>query len=238
MPERDTVLRSMHDAGLAAWFGGSLMGAASLNGAAAQANSPTGRLRIASAGWDRWAPVNAAAIGTHLAGAVDILASESGRVAAQRGVGATSVVKTALTAAALGVTAYSRLLGKKIETADGVPTEDVTEPAAATPEEVRGAQRQERVTQWMIPVFTGAFAGRQFAGRRTAKAAVSAARSGRAVRRAFEAVHPRRRATRVNRAGWPGPATVGGTVLAKVRIDPPVLRLPGPALALFRAAVA
>jgi hypothetical protein len=61
MSQRDTVLRSMHDAGLAAWFGGSLMGAVSLNGAAAQANSPTDRLRIASAGWDRWAPVNAAA---------------------------------------------------------------------------------------------------------------------------------------------------------------------------------
>jgi hypothetical protein len=156
MSERDTVLRSMHDTGLAAWFGGSLMGAVGLNGAAAQASSHAERLQIASAGWDRWAPVNAAAIGTHLAGAAGILVSESGRVAAQRGVGAMSVVKTALTAAALGVTAYSRLLGKKIEKADGVPTEGITEPAAATPEDVSAAQRQQRVAQWMIPVFTGA----------------------------------------------------------------------------------
>lgn len=156
MSERDTVLRSMHDAGLAAWFGGSLMGAVGLNGAAAQASSPAERLQIASAGWDRWAPVNAAAIGTHLAGAAGILVSEWRRVAAQRGVAAMSVVKTALTAGALGATAYSRVLGKKMEKAGGVPAEGVTEPAAATPAEVRGAQRQQRVAQWMIPVFTGA----------------------------------------------------------------------------------
>jgi hypothetical protein len=149
----------------------------------------------------------------------------------------TSVVKTALTAAALAVTAYSRLLGKKIETADGVPAEGVTEPAAATPEEVRGAAAGAR-DPVDDPGLHRRVAGRQFAGRRKAKATASAARSGRAGRRAFEAVRPRRRATRVNRAGWPGPATVGGTVLAKVRIDPPVLRLPGPALALFRATVA
>lgn len=156
MSERDTILRSMHDTGLAAWFGGSLMGAVGLNGAAAQVSDPTERLQIASAGWDRWAPVNAAAIGTHLVGAAGILASESGRVAAQRGVGAMSVVKTALTAAALGVTAYARLLGKKMEKANGAPTEGITEPAAATPEEASAAQRQQRLAQWMIPVFTGA----------------------------------------------------------------------------------
>jgi hypothetical protein len=67
-----------------------------------------------------------------------------------------SVVKTALTAGALGATAYSRVLGKKMEKADGAPAEGVTEPAAGTPAEVRGAQRQQRVAQWMIPVFTGA----------------------------------------------------------------------------------
>jgi hypothetical protein len=156
MSERDTVLRSMHDTGLAAWFGGSLMGAVGLNGAAAKVSSPAERLQIASAGWDRWAPVNAAAIGTHLVGAAGIFAAESGRVAAQRGVAAMSVAKTALTAAALGATAYSRVLGKKIEKADGVPAEGITEPAATTPDDVKAAQVQQRVAQWMIPVLTGA----------------------------------------------------------------------------------
>ena len=98
MSERNTVLRSMHDMGLAGWFGGSLMGAVGLNGAAAQAPNPAERLQIASAGWDRWAPVNLAAIGAHLAGAAGILVFEAPRVATQKGVGAMSVVKTALTA--------------------------------------------------------------------------------------------------------------------------------------------
>ena len=46
MSERNTVLRSMHDIGLAGWFGGSLMGAVGLNGAAAQAANPAERLQI------------------------------------------------------------------------------------------------------------------------------------------------------------------------------------------------
>ena len=67
-----------------------------------------------------------------------------------------SVVKTALTAAALGVTVYSRLVGKEMEKADGVPVEGVTEPAPSTPEDVSAAQRQQRLAQWVIPAFTGA----------------------------------------------------------------------------------
>lgn len=156
MSERDTVLRSLHDTGLAAWFGGSLMGAVGLNGAAAQANDQSERLRVASAGWDRWAPVNLAAIGAHLAGAAGIFASQSPRVVIQRGVGTMSLVKTGLTAAALGATAYSRALGKKMEQGSTAPVEGTTEPIDQTPPEVAGAQWRQRVTQWSIPALTGA----------------------------------------------------------------------------------
>jgi hypothetical protein len=37
MAQVNTVARSLHDLGLAAWFGGSLMGAVGLNGAAGAA---------------------------------------------------------------------------------------------------------------------------------------------------------------------------------------------------------
>ncbi len=167
MSDQHTVLRSMHDAGLAAWFGGSLMGAVGLNGAAAEADDPTERLHISSAGWNRWAPVNLAAIGSHLVGAAGIFLTERPRVAAQKGVGAMSAAKTALTVAALGATAYSRILGKKMEKAESVPVEGTTEPDGATPSDVAAAQRQQRVAQWAIPVLTGAlmtvssFAGEQ-----------------------------------------------------------------------------
>ncbi|WP_433074209.1 hypothetical protein ACQP1P_26965 [Dactylosporangium sp. CA-052675] len=156
MDERDTVLRSMHDTGLAAWFGGSLMGAVGLNGAAGKVDNPRERLVVSSIGWDRWAPVNMAAIGAHLVGAAGILASERGRVFGQRGVGTMSAVKTALTAAALGATAYSRKLGKELEQAGEVPVQAVTEPAADTPASVRGVQRRQRIAQWSVPVLTGA----------------------------------------------------------------------------------
>ncbi len=50
MSERNTLLRSMHDVGAAAWFGGSLMGAVGLNGAASDVAHPAERARVSAAG--------------------------------------------------------------------------------------------------------------------------------------------------------------------------------------------
>jgi hypothetical protein len=47
--------------------------------------------------------------------------ANKGRLAGQQGVAAASTVKTALTVAALGTTAYARVLGKKLERAGDVP---------------------------------------------------------------------------------------------------------------------
>ncbi|WP_229397871.1 hypothetical protein [Micromonospora okii] len=156
MSERHTALRSLHDLGLAAWFGGSLMGALGVNGAAAQISDSTQRLPVASAGWARWTPVNAAAIGAHLVGSVGELVTESPRVFAQAGVGRASTVKTALTVAALAVTGYSRLLGMKLEKAGGPPVEGTTEPSGETPAHVAACQRKLKMLQWAVPAFTGA----------------------------------------------------------------------------------
>jgi hypothetical protein len=82
--------------------------------------------------------------------------ANEGRLAGQQGVAATSAVKTALTVAALGTTAYARLLGKKLERAGDVPVEGGTTPNPTTPEEVTRAQRQLTALQWVIPVLTGA----------------------------------------------------------------------------------
>ncbi|MBQ0978747.1 hypothetical protein ACQP08_10680 [Micromonospora zamorensis] len=155
MSERHTALRSMHDLGLAAWFGGSLMGAFGVNGAAAKISDSTQRLPVASAGWSRWTPVNAAAIGAHLAGAVGELVTESPRVAAQSGVARTSVIKTALTIGALAVTGYSRLIGMRLEKAGGPSVSGATEPNHQTPASVASSQRQMKLLQWAIPALTG-----------------------------------------------------------------------------------
>ena len=156
MAADNTVSRSLHDLGLATWFGGSLMGAVGLNGAAADVEEPKQRLRVANAGWNRWTPVNLAGIAAHLVGGAVLLAANKGRVAGQQGVAQATVVKTALTGAALAATAWSRALGAKLDQAGEVPVEGGTDPGGDTPEDVAKAQRQLKVLQWLIPALTGA----------------------------------------------------------------------------------
>jgi hypothetical protein len=167
VPSLNVTSRALHDVGLAAWFGGTLANAVALNAAAAEPSDPTVSGRVANAGWDRWTPVNAAAIGAHLAGSVGQLRGNSTRLKAQQGVGTMSVLKTGLTAAALGVTAYSRVLGKKVSARRDVPVEGGTQPTAGTPDDVAAAQKQLSALQWAVPAITGAlvvlsaFAGEQ-----------------------------------------------------------------------------
>ena len=156
MAADNTVSRSLHDLGLATWFGGSLMGAVGLNGAAADVEEPKQRLRVANAGWNRWTPVNLAGIAAHVVGGAVLLGANKGRVASQQGVAQATVAKTALTGAALAATAWSRALGAKLDQAGEVPVEGGTDPSGNTPEEVAKAQRQLRVLQWVIPALTGA----------------------------------------------------------------------------------
>lgn len=156
MSERNTLAHALHDVGLAAWFGGSLMGAVGVNGAAADVDDPRQRARVANAGWGRWTPVNLVAIGAHLFGGAQLLKANKGRVANQKGVLANTNVKLALTAGALGTTAYARLLGQKMLKAGDVPVAGGTDALASTPPEVAKAQKKLSALQWAIPGLTGA----------------------------------------------------------------------------------
>ena len=152
---RNTLSRSLHDLGLSAWFGGTLANAVALNAAAGEAGSASDTGRVANAGWDRWTPVNAAAIGAHLVGSVGQLGANKDRVAQQKGVGGMSAAKTLLTAAALGVTAYSRALGKVVSDAGGTPSRSGTKPSKRAKAEVAAAQAKLDQLQWVIPAITG-----------------------------------------------------------------------------------
>ena len=155
MSQRNTVVRALHDLGLAAWFGGSLMGAVGVNGAAEESGSQTRTARIASAGWAKWAPWNAVAIAIHLIGGAALVAANRKRVRHQRGVGASAAAKTVLTAAALAATAYSRVRGKTIEKASsGDPGEAAQ--VDRLPVSIEQSQQQLRYLQWSIPVLTAA----------------------------------------------------------------------------------
>mgnify|MGYP006864797951 CR=1 FL=1 len=164
---RDTLTRSLHDLGLAAWFGGTLANAVALNPAAAAAKDEEDRGAVANAGWDRWTPVNAAAIGAHLIGSVGQLGANKGRLAGQQGVASMALTKTALTATALGLTAWSRSLGRTVSGHERVPAKSGSAPSSSTPPEVAEAQKRLAVLQWAIPAVTGAlvavtsFAGEQ-----------------------------------------------------------------------------
>ena len=151
---RLTLSRTLHDVGLSAWFGGTLANAVALNAAAGEAGSHTGA--VANAGWNRWTPVNAAAIGAHLVGSVGQLIGNSGRVAQQQGVGQMSALKTVLTAAALGVTAYSRVLGKIVSDNGATPSKRGTKASKRAKGEVAAAQAKLDQLQWAIPAITGA----------------------------------------------------------------------------------
>ncbi|MFF3886159.1 hypothetical protein [Streptomyces sp. NPDC001914] len=154
MGERNTFLRSTHDLGLAAWFGGALMGAVGLNGAAeSEGATDAGTTRIASAGWAKWAPLGALAVGANLLGGTGLLVTNRGRVVGQKGVAASTAAKTVLTGAALAVTAYTRVLGKKVDlaTSEKVEEQEMVEEA---PLSYEGAQKQLALMQWAVPALT------------------------------------------------------------------------------------
>lgn len=155
MSERNTWIRSLHDLGLAAWFGGSLMGAVGLNGAAKdEGGSEKASARISSSGWAKWTPVNMAAIGAHLFGGGGLLVVNAHRVANQQGVAASTTAKTVVTAAALAATAYARVLGKKVELASSSDPEDI-EKAEQHPIDMDRTRRQLACVQWVVPALTG-----------------------------------------------------------------------------------
>jgi hypothetical protein len=139
---RDTGFRALHDVGLAAWFGGSLFGVAGLNAAAEEADQQRTTARITSVGWAKWSPVN-----TALIGGAGILAANRKRAAAQKGATGTTVAKLVLTGAALGVTAYTRVVGKKVEDAvihdsPGMSSSTTTHLDRGTTQEGRGGAVQ------------------------------------------------------------------------------------------------
>ena len=146
------LIEMAHDVSLAAWLGGSAMGAISLNGATLEVEDPSQRIRVAVAGWFRWAPAAGLAALTRV-----LSASTLGRVAPVLG-GAPARplrgTRTAVTVLALLATAATGLSGQRVARAGDVPVADAVTPISRTPPEVARAQRQLRITQWAVPLAT------------------------------------------------------------------------------------
>ena len=157
MADDDTTLsHAVRDIALANWFGGSLMGAVGLNGAAAAVQDPTQRNRVSSAGWRRWSPLEAASILAVVASDTVLLANRKKHLVAQHGYGRNLAIKLSINGLAVAATAATWVLGGKTGEAGDVPVEGATEPAAGTPQQTAQAQRGLKVLQWAVPVLTGA----------------------------------------------------------------------------------
>jgi hypothetical protein len=155
MSGRNTVVHSMHDLGLAAWFGGGLMGVVGLNGAASKAKDPTERLRLSSLGWGKWAPVQLAAIVVHGIGGAGLILGNQGRLAVQSEARTNTVVKFVFTGLAGAATLAAAVAGSKIAKHADEGAKSVTEPSENSSDELKTAQRNEKWLQWSIPLLTG-----------------------------------------------------------------------------------
>lgn len=155
MAERNTWARAIHELGLGAWFGGSLMGAVALNAATKQVSEPTERLPVANAGWARWTPLNAVGIAAYVGGGVALMWGNKGRLAGQQGVAGATLAKNIVSLVTLAATGYSRVLGQRLMEYDKVPVADGTTPVPDTPAEVRAIQRQLKILQYAVPAHVG-----------------------------------------------------------------------------------
>lgn len=153
MFQRNILLRSLHDVGLAIWFGGSLMGAVGLTGATGQATEPTERLRLSPLGWKLWSPVTAGAIAAHGIGGLGLVAANRGRVRHDKGTALNAGRKATLAAA--GLTAYAGVLGHRVDKGADQGADGSTTPGAGTSGEVAAAQRRLKTVQYAIPALTG-----------------------------------------------------------------------------------
>ena len=150
-----TYSHALHDLGLAAWFGGGLMGAVGVNSTARRAGNLSERHALALHPWDRWAPVNAVAIGAHLAGAGGLLVADRSALARRRRAQTTAIVKAGLTAAALGLTVLAEHRANVVERQTRESGEGPDEPGNVSPGDFGHAQDQLRILRWSVTALTG-----------------------------------------------------------------------------------
>jgi hypothetical protein len=148
--ERNTLVRAANELSLAAWFGGSLMGASGLERGAAAADGK--QYEVESKAWKAWQPLQTAAIATQLASGAALTAANRQRVVGQRGVAGASIVRTGLVGAAIALTMLAARTGAKVAHQNGASEAEAEADASAAQPDVR----RLRILQWCVPAVTGA----------------------------------------------------------------------------------
>ena len=85
-----------------------------------------------------------------------LLLANRDRAAHQEGTRGNTVVKTLLTGAGIGLTAWSGVLGATVAKAGQVPATGAVVPDGRTPHDVAVAMKQLRIVQYAIPAVAGA----------------------------------------------------------------------------------
>ncbi len=148
MTRIDDTARTLNTLGLAAWFGGSLMGAVSLANVSGDES-----LEFEDAAWRRWSPVQTAAICAHLIGAAKLTTTNKGRLGVQRGVPSVAIFKAVTTAGALGATIYASKLGRAAHREMTEQRDDDGNPDSSAGS---STVKRLRVVQMAVPILTGA----------------------------------------------------------------------------------
>lgn len=154
-----TLFHTLHDLGLFAWFGGTLMGVVGLHGASGEVADPRDRVTVAQAGWRRFGPIQSGSILAYWIGATGLARTDwSARPVLQAGIVPNDVARITLAVSATVLTAVNALLGRRIAAASGQPDDldpqpvhSATEPSGDTPPALARLQRRQDVLQWITP---------------------------------------------------------------------------------------
>ena len=148
----DIVIRSLHDVGLAGWFGSSLLRATNL-GRSATAGSMDQARDVERKGEEStaWSSIAVASIAAHLLGGAGLILTNRQRHKQQPAVMATTIAKTVVTGAALGATVYVGTLGSRLR---HLEAESGGQPALDQQQEVGRIRSRITVVGWSVPVLT------------------------------------------------------------------------------------
>lgn len=142
MTEPSTIVRTLHNLGLAAWFGGTLFGQVALNPTVSRISDKSERGRVLNESWARYNAVNAlamiSAVGAWKLGGLEEdakLVPGSGGLVGSKNVLLGGALVNAVASAMLG----ARIAGQSSR--GDTPVESGTEPAPETPEKAARSQR-------------------------------------------------------------------------------------------------
>ena len=154
MSGTELAWRSLHDLGLASWFGGSVFGSVALPHVDEASGSPdAGEAReVEGEAWRSWSPVLTGSMAAHLVGGAGLLLWNRGRHRHQKGVATTSAVKTGLTVTAVALTLAAAAEGYRSQERRRL-IEDGDDSLRPMQEK---ADRRMRVVGPLIPATTGA----------------------------------------------------------------------------------